>query len=345
MSKVTDIILPQAVVLELTYRCNHHCIFCSCPWYAPNSKYTKGKELNLEQWKEAIDRLYNLGVKHFSISGGECLLKDCMPQIVEYVHEQGLRRGINSPTVLISNGLAMTEEYLALFKGCNVHLSMSLPGYETFEKHTGVNNADGVLRWFERAKAIGLDTTVNVTVTRHNYHELYQTIALGLIHGASSILLNRFLPGGRGLYHVNELLLNKEQLNGMLNTAEDILQTSKRYGNVGTEIARCEVEHPEKYKRLSIGYKCAAGKGFFVVDPSGQIRTCNHSPHVVGNVFSTPMISDETYWLSFQESDYHPKACLSCPLVGSCDGGCREVAHILNGAIDAYDTSTMPKQI
>ena len=265
-----------------------------------------------------------------------------MPQIVEYVHEQALLRNIDSPIVLISNGLAITEEHLMLFKRCNVHLSMSLPGYETFAKHTGVNNANGVLHWFERAKAIGVNTTVNVTVTRQNYYELYQTIALGLIHGASSVLLNRFLPDGRGLYHVKELILDKAQLNGMLDTAEDILRTSQRYGTVGTEIARCEVEHPEKYKRLSIGYRCSAGKEFYVVDPSGLIRTCNHSPHVVGNVLSTPMISDEAYWLSFQESDYHPKACLSCPLVGNCDGGCREVAHIINGAIDAYDTSTMP---
>jgi MoaA/NifB/PqqE/SkfB family radical SAM enzyme len=281
MNKINEIILPKTVVLELTYRCNHHCLFCSCPWYAPYSKYPIGKELNLEQWKDTIDRLYNIGVKHFSISGGECLLKYCMPQVVEYVHEQGLRRGIDSAIVLISIGLAMTEENLRLFKRCNVHLSMSLPGYETFDKHTGVNNADGVLHWFERAKEVGLETTVNVTVTRLNYYELYQTIALGLIHGASNILLNRFLPGGRGLYHINELMLNKSQLNGMLDTAEEILQISRRYGNVGTEIAFCEVEHPEKYERLSIGYKCAAGKGFFVVDPSGLIRTCNHSPHII----------------------------------------------------------------
>ena len=27
-------LLPSTAVLELTYRCNHECIFCSCPWYA-----------------------------------------------------------------------------------------------------------------------------------------------------------------------------------------------------------------------------------------------------------------------------------------------------------------------
>ena len=68
-------ILPKSAVLELTYRCNHKCKFCSCPWYAPKSKYSCGPELNLLQWKKSIDRLYDLGVDTFSISGGECLLK------------------------------------------------------------------------------------------------------------------------------------------------------------------------------------------------------------------------------------------------------------------------------
>ena len=26
--------LPATAVLEMTYRCNHACLFCSCPWYA-----------------------------------------------------------------------------------------------------------------------------------------------------------------------------------------------------------------------------------------------------------------------------------------------------------------------
>ncbi len=73
--------LPYSVVLELTYRCNHRCVFCSCPWFAPNSDYPMDKELDVEQWKQAITKLYDMGVQAFSISGGEAILKDCMPQI------------------------------------------------------------------------------------------------------------------------------------------------------------------------------------------------------------------------------------------------------------------------
>mgnify|MGYP004445084893 CR=1 FL=1 len=323
--------IPPSVVLELTYRCNHRCVFCSCPWDAPNSTYPKGEELCLDEWKRAIDILYNVGVQSFSISGGEAVLKECMPQIVEYIHVEGLKRGINNQIILISNGKEMKEEYLHLFKRCNVHLSMSLPGYETFEEHTGVDNADGVLDWFSKAKEIGIQTTLNVTVTKKNYYELFETISYGLVSGASSVLLNRFLPGGRGLKCKDDLMLTLSQVNGMLDTAEEVLSLSNRYGNLGTEVAFCSVKHPEKYEHIQIGYQCAAAKGFFVIDPSGNIRTCNHSPKVVGHVFNDNIIIAEDYWNIFAKSDCKPDKCSGCKVISKCDCGCREVANILYG--------------
>ena len=323
--------LPSSAVLELTYQCNHHCLFCSCPWYVPNSTYLKQRELNLQEWKEVVDRLYAEGVRSFSISGGEALLKDGMPELVEYIREEGLKRGIDNEIVLISNARLMNESYLNLFKRCRVHLSMSLPGYETFQEHTGVDNADGVLYWFRKAKEMGLKTTVNITVTKKNYYELFRTIALGLLNGASSVLLNRFLPGGRGLQYQDALSLNREQLNGMLDIAEEVLEYGKRYGHVGTEFPKCLIKDINKYQRLNIGTQCAAVKYFFVIDPAGQIRTCNHSPRIVGNVFDEDMIHDKEYWIIFAESLYKPAYCSNCTDKTLCDCGCREVAHILKG--------------
>ena len=334
-----NVTLPYSVALELTYRCNHRCKFCSCPWYAPSSKYQKGNELNVDEWKTVVDILYDNGVKYFSLSGGEVLLKDGFTEVLSYIRKKGSEKNIYHPIVLISNGLNMTDEYLKLFKDLDVHLIMSLPGYQTFEYHTGVDNADGVLNWFDKAKAIGLTTTVNVTVTNKNFHELFETISFGLIHGADSVLLNRFLPGGRGLEYYGDLFLQPEQVNKMLETAEEVLSLSNRYGNVGTEIPYCAIQNPEKYKRIHFGYCCAAAKGFFVIDPSGKIRVCNHSPKVVGHIFDNPMIADVAYWNMFANSDYKPQMCNACNMKLKCDCGCREVAHIIKGSTKEIDTS------
>ena len=179
---------------------------------------------------------------------------------------------------------------------------------------------------------MGLKTTVNITVTKRNYYELFRTIALGLLNGASSVLLNRFLPGGRGLRYQDSLSLNREQLNGMLDIAEEVLEYGKRYGHVGTEFPKCVIKDINKYQRLEIGMQCAAAKYFFVIDPAGQIRTCNHSPRIVGNVFDEDMIHDKDYWTLFAESLYKPAYCSACMDKKLCDCGCREVAHILKGS-------------
>lgn len=150
-------ILPKSVALELTYRCNHHCLFCSCPWYAPNSSYPLGKELSTTQWKWVIEKLYDYGVKTFSLSGGEALLREDLHEIIRHIRTIGNQRKIDYPIILISNGRLMNEGHLKYFKEMNVHLSMSLPGYLSFEEHTGVDNADYVLECFSKAKEIGLE--------------------------------------------------------------------------------------------------------------------------------------------------------------------------------------------
>lgn len=268
-------------------------------------------------------------------------MKEGLAEILAHIRKRCDERGLYNQIVLISNGRLMSEEWLALFKRLNVHLSMSLPGYSSFSRLTGYDGADNVLHWFERTKALGLSTTANVTVTKINIHELFDTLSLALIAGADSILLNRFLPGGRGLSHVDELLLSPDQITQMLDTAEEVLSLSHRYGNVGTEIPLCVIKEPDKYKYLHIGYRCAAAKGFFVVDPSGQLRTCNHSPRVVGHVLDEPMIHDTDYWNLFAYGNYKPQQCLTCPSVKACDCGCREVANIIAGDPCGLDTSVV----
>ena len=202
-----------------------------------------------------------------------------------------------------------------------------------------------MLEYFSKAKEIGLECTANITVTKKNYYELFETISLALINGATEILLNRFLPGGRGLQYMNELSLSMEQINGMLDTAEEVLTLANRYGNVGTEIPKCIIASANSYKRIHVGYLCAAAKGFFVIDPAGQIRTCNHSPHIVGNVFEEPWIKDTDYWNKFAFRSYQPTACNGCSSAKNCDCGCREVTNILGLGINGIEPNlTLKKQ-
>lgn len=329
---------PQSAVLELTYKCNHLCKFCSCPWEAPDAKFERGRELSTTEWQSVIDKVLDNGSLTLTFTGGEAILRPDIKELIDYASAALRKRKMEPRIVLISNGRALTDDLLECFKRNNVQLSLSLPGYATFKEHTGFDNADGVLGWIEKSHNAGLRTTANITVTRLNYHELFKTMSLALIAGADTVLLNRFLPGGRGLQYRQTLELTREQINGMLDTAEEVLGYADRYGFTGTEFPKCIITKGiDHYKHLKIGTHCSAAKSFFVISPDGSIRVCNHSPRVVGHIFSTPEITDTAYWNTFIDSKYKPERCNTCPMLPDCDAGCREVAHILYGSPSATD--------
>ena len=114
----------------------------------------------------------------------------------------------------------MSREVLATCKQYKIALSMSLPGLKTFREHTRAGGPENILKWFGEAQRLGVHTTAGITVTRRNIDELYETMAEALLAGAQQILLNRFLPGGRGLRFTKQLALSDADIRGMLTTAE-----------------------------------------------------------------------------------------------------------------------------
>lgn len=64
-------LLPETAVLEMTYRCNHECLFCSCPWYA--NMIPRGRELDTAEWKALIREYAENGVTTFAFTGGDRL--------------------------------------------------------------------------------------------------------------------------------------------------------------------------------------------------------------------------------------------------------------------------------
>jgi len=338
--------LPDTAVLELTYGCNHRCFFCSCPWENPDGGFERRPEMDTEAWKGTIGELCRLGIDKIAFTGGEPLLRDdlreimahaagCQSTHVDTVH--GVLRSTQAPPklYLLSNGRLVDRALLRSCLALNVQLSLSLPGLETYHEHTGSGGADEILAVFSLARKMGLKAVANITVTRKNIDELEATISAALLAGAEQILLNRFMPGGRGLAYA-DLSPRPEDVRRMLGFAEATLSAAQRYGSTGAEIPRCVAESGD-FRQLRIGHRCSAGTGFFVIDPSGYVRVCNHSQTRLLPFARWLELKNDPYWRRFQDKTYLPAMCFDCRLRDTCDGGCREAAHIVNGAPDAVD--------
>ena len=134
---IKRMVLPEVAALELTYTCNHRCFFCSCPW--ENDSAYKSKELSLDEWISVIDLLLSRGVKTITLTGGEPLTRADLDDILSYISKSA------ASLVLISNGRAIDEAFIERLATYHASLCISVPGIESYETHTGVDNIDHVL--------------------------------------------------------------------------------------------------------------------------------------------------------------------------------------------------------
>jgi len=345
--KFLNTIVPQTAALEITYDCNHKCVFCSVPWDSPRKNYARLPELSIAEWKECIKTLVGHGIKSIAFTGGEPLLKLGIIELIEYAGNIKVKEPIfnsNDELIdykdiplkmsLITNGELIDDKWIKLFKKYSIDLVVSLPGSKTFKEHTGGGDYQKVMGSISKLSKAGLNVVIGVCVTKKNLPELFETIALGFLNGANQLLLNRFLPGGRGTDRM-ELCLNKDEVTQMFDLAEEACTAANTYGSVGTEVPKCVIT--KEYKMLKIGTMCSGGIDFFAVDPSGRVRPCNHSPVTTGTYKDIISAIRSDYWQTFKNRDFLPKECGSCQMAIECDGGCREAAHIIYGKIDSLD--------
>jgi radical SAM protein with 4Fe4S-binding SPASM domain len=99
----------------------------------------------------------------------------------------------------------------------------------------------------------------------------------------------------------------------------------------GREKARAG-ERTSVYLRLGFGF-CAAGssRAYYTLDTAGNVRPCNHTPTILGNVWTEPFgeIIDATRLADFVAAV--PDCCVPCARRDECQGGCKASAQVCYG--------------
>lgn len=150
--------LPRVLTAELTYRCNHSCLFCSCPWEADKS--VKETELSTREWHDVFRVVKKYGVEQVTFSGGEATIREDFFEILDAATALGLSLGV------ISNGYRIDEAFLHRLQKYHLLLSISIPGIDTFARITGHDNIAHILNLFDMCRKIGIQTVANIAVTK-----------------------------------------------------------------------------------------------------------------------------------------------------------------------------------
>jgi radical SAM protein with 4Fe4S-binding SPASM domain len=315
------------VVWEATYRCPSKCIFCYNCW---KHEYDSSKEMNIDELRIVLKKLPKFN--RLVISGGEPLVRSNLEQII--IEIKSFTKNIS----VLTSGLLLTENIAKMFKKHNIFVQVPFHGLEkTHNELTGVK--DGYKRaiigvaYLKKHKVRFATSTV---ATRKNINELKKVFELGVGLGASELQVIRFMPGGEGMKNHN-LMLKDNEYTMMLESLEEVCSKYRIFSAIGAPNVSCKFPE-DKYKNIKIG-SCSAGIDWLVIDPSGRVRICNHSPTILGDLLKQSFVEIWQHPLlqDFRQYKLIPKECGGCEKRFECRGGCRAVAETFFGDLKAPD--------
>jgi radical SAM protein with 4Fe4S-binding SPASM domain len=325
---------PQSLIFEITQRCNHACLHCYNVWHGGGT-YPRG-ELDTVQTLELLARaLEQTDCRSVTLTGGEPLLRADLADILEFLQLRHVQ------VTVISNGRLLDQATSARLVQLGVGLfELPLLGHEpgVHDELSGSPGAwEAVLDAMANVRQQHGQFVAAIVATRKNLDHLHETIRLAFAFGARGIMLNRFNPGGRGRDHLEELLPTAEQIRQALSIAEAASIEYRLPISCSIPIQPCLVDL-RQFPHLGFGF-CAAGseRAYYTLDPLGNLRPCNHTDIILGNLFSASFadIINSPHMQAFACAV--PRFCTNCSRRAECLGGCKASAQVCYGSLTAQE--------
>ncbi|HJO94434.1 MAG TPA: radical SAM protein [Victivallales bacterium] len=322
------------IVFEATTSCNLNCSYCYTPWERRKIGYS-----HLNSYKNAIKTLKKLfsrvKVNQITMTGGEPFLSERFMELVLFCRMKG------SFVSIITNGNSANEkDYIQLIDfgvnlfelpihsaTCKIHDSMT--GVKGSWKKS-VNTVKEIIKNNAEAVAVTVITKLNCNVIGETIDFIYSL-------GIKRIMLNRYNIGGRSINNYSKILPDFDELNTAYSEANKLGKNSDLTitSNVCTPFC---VLNPDKYPYIQFS-SCASvfEKMPLTLDLLGNLRLCNHSPTVMGNIFKLKI---EDILNSEKVKFWHstiPDYCTDCKRYSKCKGGCRAASEQLGYSLKKID--------
>jgi len=313
---------PMWLLLELTYRCPLHCVFC----YNPVEFASIEHELATADWIRVLREARAVGAVQLGLSGGEPVLRDDLEEIATEAHTLGYY------TNLITSGVGLDERRVrALKDGGLDHIQLS------FQDSTREMND-----FLSHTKTFELKQRVAALIKAHDYPMVLNCVIhrmniehIGTVIEMAERLGAEYLELANTQYY-SWAHLNRDQL---LPTLEQ-LQTAERTVNAHRERLgnrmRIFFVVPDYYETRP--KKCMNGWGstFMAVTPDGTALPCHTAKMLPGLSFPNVRSSGirEIWYESegfnhFRGTAWMKEPCRSCDEREKDLGGCRCQAYLL----------------
>jgi radical SAM protein with 4Fe4S-binding SPASM domain len=328
----------QSLIFEVTQRCNHACLHCYNVWH-PDAQgrpaaYPRG-ELDTGRTLALLDKaLDETDCHHVTLTGGEPLLRQDLPHVLDLLRARGVQ------ATVISNGRLLSEEAVVdlLARGVGTFELPLLGPRQVHDRLSASPGAfDAVLAAMARIRYHGGLHVAVFVATRLNIPHLYEAIELAFAFGARALMLNRFNAGGRGRAYLAELLPSAEEMRQALAVANAAAAEFGLPITCSIALQPCLIDLAA-YPNLHFGF-CAAGtdRAYYTIDPLGNTRPCNHTPTILGNLFQASFAEIVAPERLAPFVRAVPAFCQPCEQRDTCQGGCKAAAEVCYGSLAAEE--------
>jgi pyrroloquinoline quinone biosynthesis protein E len=321
---------PLWLLLELTYRCPLHCVFC----YNPTDFARTGAELATADWLRVLREARALGAVQLGLSGGEPLAREDLEEIVAEAHRLGFY--IN----LITSGVGLTRTRIAALKAAGLdHIQLS------FQDSTReMNDFLSSTRTFELKAQVaalireyGYPMVLNVVLHRLNIDHVGEILDMAEAFGAQYVELANTQYYGWAWLNREQLLPSRAQL-------ERAEATTQRFRErVGGRMQIYFVV-PDYFETRPKPCMNGLGSVFLAIAPDGTAMPCHAARMLPGLDLPSVQESDiRSIWHDspafnrFRGEAWMKEPCRSCPERSKDFGGCRCQAYLLTGDPDNTD--------
>jgi pyrroloquinoline quinone biosynthesis protein E len=315
---------PLWLLLELTYRCPLHCVFC----YNPLEFERIDQELDTAEWLRVLEEARGLGAVQLGLSGGEPLARDDLEIIVAEAHRLGFY--IN----LITSGVGLNESRIAALKAAGLdHIQLSFQ-----DSSQKLNDFLSSTRTFElKSKVAALikeydyPMVLNVVLHRHNIAHVEEILQMADRLGADYVELANTQYYGWAWHNREQLLPSRAQLQAAEATVQRFRERAGRPMQIFFVV-------PDYFERRPKPCMNGLGSIFLTVTPDGTALPCHAARMLPGLEFPNVKTTSvrEVWYAStgfnyFRGDAWMKEPCRSCPEKARDFGGCRCQAFLLTG--------------
>lgn len=263
--------VPVVTNFAVTARCQ-----CNC-WHCSFSDRSKKDQLSLEQLKEAISDVQEMGTSVIGLTGGEPLLRDDLEEIIASIDQRSM-------PLLFTTGFKLTAQRVRDLKKAGLEIPVISLDHYLPEIHNRGRGLDGMfetaLNAIELFKAEGFYVAISFVPSRElvdDRDELFKTIDF-------------FRDLG-----VNDMRLTSPILSGQLTTKPEEKLTQENIDTIWEVQKKCTKTkgYPGVFAydffESKHYYGCCAGYNYMFIDSSGNLCPCDFTCISFGNIKKTPI--------------------------------------------------------